>query len=301
MNSDSSPSLHSSISKIAVAQICHSIGFHSTEPFALESLSQIATLYLQTLARSASSFANSSNRTQSNLLDLILALEHLASLRGFPGASRICKPLLQSGTLRDIVNFVESIDELPFASQIPRSRPMTASPSSLPPPSFADLGKDPPFPHIPAWLPAFPNLIRRRDEDEDERVRAFGDGEGLEGNSVVVEKGERVLPAERPRVRFRFGLGFGFEGMGTRSGVCRGGKRVCWRRSDEEERLNGEGCGRERLCCGGFQRSVYLIWVNGTQPFGVILFISFLFGSLEPQTPASLALFPVRDLAEFWE
>lgn len=252
MNSHSPPSLHSSISKIAVAQICHSIGFHSTEPFALESLSQIATLYLQTLARSASSFANSSNRTQSNLLDLILALEHLASLRGFPGASLIGKPLLRSGALRDLVNFVESIDELPFASQIPRSPLKTAFPSSLPPPSFAELGKDPPFAHIPAWLPAFPDSIRRRDGDDRVTVCGDGDGKGgeeLEGNSagvIVVEKGERVLPMERPRVRFRFGLGLGFEGMGTRSGVCRGGKRVCWRGSDEEERLNGEGCGGER-------------------------------------------------------
>lgn len=240
-----SPPLHSSISKIAIAQICQSIGFHGSESFALESLSEIATLYLQTLARTASSLANSSNRTQSNLPDLVLALEHLASVRGFPGASLVTKPLLRSGTLREIVHFVESVEELPFACRIPSSRRGTASLSS---PSFAEMGQDPPSPHIPAWLPAFPDSIRPRDA----RVRVCDDVDGKLKEkkecwavipTAVVEKGERVLPAERPRVRFRFGLGLGFEGMGTRSGVCRGGKRVCWRGSDEEERLDGDGCG----------------------------------------------------------
>ncbi|XP_039070768.1 transcription initiation factor TFIID subunit 8-like [Hibiscus syriacus] len=58
------------ITRVAVAQICNSVGFRRSQVTALRTLTLVATKYLETLARSAASFSNAANRGKSNLLDI---------------------------------------------------------------------------------------------------------------------------------------------------------------------------------------------------------------------------------------
>ncbi|KAA8537138.1 hypothetical protein F0562_029636 [Nyssa sinensis] len=106
------------ITRIAVAQICQSVGFKASQNSALETLTDIAAGYLQALAKSAAASATSSGRTQSNLFDIVFALEDLYSAQGFRGASNVNQPLLASSTLVDIMKFVKYTDEIPFAKRI---------------------------------------------------------------------------------------------------------------------------------------------------------------------------------------
>ncbi|KAK9267624.1 hypothetical protein L1049_010055 [Liquidambar formosana] len=242
------------ITKVAVSQICQSIGFKGSKTSALETLTNIAAIYLQTLAKSASAYATSSGRTDSNLFDLIYALEDLASVHGYPGASNVNNPLLRSATVIDIMNFVESTDEIPFAKPIPHDNTQK---ESIPPKNCNEFGRA--FEqrsHIPRWLPPFPDpstyeicsktrfhkSIRRENS-----LKIFGSlrnsdtfAQDIEQNDSIggrasCEEEERgscgmELAAERARVRFKMCVG-GEEivmGVDLRNGVCRGGKRVSW-------------------------------------------------------------------------
>ncbi|XP_059667601.1 transcription initiation factor TFIID subunit 8-like [Cornus florida] len=142
------------VSKIAVAQICRSVGFESINESALEALADIAIRYLRDLGKTASFNANLAGRTDCSVFDIIQGLEDLSTSMGFSGASEATHCLADSGTVREIIDYVESAEEIPFAQPVPqfpviRDRKMT--------PSFVQMGETPAFKHIPAWLPAFPD------------------------------------------------------------------------------------------------------------------------------------------------
>ena len=142
------------VSKIAVAQICESVGFETFNESALEALTEITIRYLRDLGKAASFYARLAGRTECNVFDVIQGLEDLGSSRGFSGASEVSHCLTGSGTVREIVEYVESAEEIPFAQPVPhfpvmRNRTMT--------PSFMQMGETPVFKHIPPWLPAFPD------------------------------------------------------------------------------------------------------------------------------------------------
>uniref|UniRef100_A0A5B6ZF51 Transcription initiation factor TFIID subunit 8 n=1 Tax=Davidia involucrata TaxID=16924 RepID=A0A5B6ZF51_DAVIN len=142
------------VSKIAVAQICESVGFQSFNVSAIDALAGIAVRYLCDLGKTASFYAILAGRTECNVFDVIQGLEDLGSSTGFLGASEVNHCLMASGTVREIVEYVESAEEIPFAQSVPhfpviQNRRMT--------PSFVQLGEVPAFKHIPAWLPAFPD------------------------------------------------------------------------------------------------------------------------------------------------
>ncbi|KAK9072802.1 hypothetical protein SSX86_009237 [Deinandra increscens subsp. villosa] len=142
------------IAKVAVAQICERVGFDSCNDSALESLADIAIRFVRDLGKTAKFYANVANRTESNVFDVIQGLEDLGSSTGFPGGSEACTSLLQSGAMKEIMEYVEVIEEIPFAQPVPsfpivRSRKLT--------PSFAQMGETPEFKHVPEWLPAFPD------------------------------------------------------------------------------------------------------------------------------------------------
>ncbi|CAL5419893.1 unnamed protein product [Camellia sinensis] len=142
------------VSRIAVAQICESVGFQSFNESALEVLTDIVARYLCDLGKTASFYANLAGRTECNVFDVIQGLGDLGSVNGFSGASEVSYCLTVSGTVREIVEYGESAEEIPFAQPIPhfpimRNRSMT--------PSFMQMGEIPTFKHIPSWLPAFPD------------------------------------------------------------------------------------------------------------------------------------------------
>ncbi|KAI3522839.1 hypothetical protein L1887_00890 [Cichorium endivia] len=142
------------IAKVAVAQICERVGFQSVNDSALESLADIAIRYVKDLGKTAKFYANVANRTECNVFDVIQSLEDSCSSIGFPGGSEVCTNLVRSSSMKEIMEYVEAIEELPFAQPvstfpIARDRRLT--------PSFLQMGETPEFKHVPDWLPAFPD------------------------------------------------------------------------------------------------------------------------------------------------
>ncbi|XP_057511687.1 transcription initiation factor TFIID subunit 8 [Actinidia eriantha] len=149
------------VTRIAVAQICQSVGFREAQRSALEALTDVAARHLRAAAKSAAASANSSGRTQSNLYDVVCSLEALASVQGFSGASNVDQTLLASSTLTDLAKFVKHTDEIPFAKPILRRSPPQKSVASQPN-SASIVG----FSHIPRWLPPIPDMEAGFDDAE---------------------------------------------------------------------------------------------------------------------------------------
>lgn len=247
------------IAKTAVAQICHSVGYKRSKYNALETLTNVATKYLQAIARLAASFASASNRTDSNLFDLINGIHDLCSVQGFPGGSVMDKSnLLSSGALKEIMNFVNLSNEVPFAKPIqcknisgtPNPEPTIDSGTSM---CCSQVAKMQGL-HIPTWLPDLPKeslykncdkvLVKERKCGEKlwEHSLAMEDCSGnVEENRGVLhsseidgkeEKGTRMeLTKGRGRVKFKFGVEEEKQielGVNMMNGVCKGRKRVSW-------------------------------------------------------------------------
>lgn len=215
-SSSSTPSEFAfAIARIAVSQICQSVGYRKTHLSALETLTHIATKYLHAIAASASFAAASSNRTQSNLFDILRALHDLRSVEGFAGASDLHRTdycLLGSSVLLELASFVMNTDETPFARPIPcledstEQKRMEYSSSEFR------------APHVPRWLPEFPErskcgggLVEKRRKGEELWENSLGESKNggtvkENGDVGVVLKME--LGAKRGKVRFRIG---GFE------------------------------------------------------------------------------------------
>lgn len=139
------------VANTAVSQVCEGLGFHAIQRTAVETLADIALRYLSDIGKAAHFYANLAGRTQCNAFDVILALEDMG-----PGASvdTSTRCLANSSALRDVMRYVEFAEEIPFARPVPK---FPVFKKRTPPPTFAQLGEEPPFPHIPPWLPAFPD------------------------------------------------------------------------------------------------------------------------------------------------
>ncbi|KAE9465102.1 hypothetical protein C3L33_03002, partial [Rhododendron williamsianum] len=182
------------VTRIASAQICQSVGFTSARRSALDTLTDVAARYLRALARSAASA--SSGRTQSNLLDVVRALEDLASVHGFRGAWDPSRRPLASATLTDLSSFVERTDEIPFAKPLPR-------PPS--PERAVFTAKWTGVLHVPRWLPAFPEMGEREIGGE-KRVKEE-ERSGVVGSCGKVDEKMKIgLLEKRGRVRFKMAL-----------------------------------------------------------------------------------------------
>ncbi|KAJ0989890.1 hypothetical protein J5N97_008246 [Dioscorea zingiberensis] len=201
---------------VAVAQICLSVGCDGARASALRAFADITGRYIQALARSAAGAANSRGRTDSNLLDITHAIEDLSFNRGFRGASDPKRPLLKSTVLKEIAAFVRSVDEVPFARPMRRNEGERVRVSK----SFSQAGKEPPSPHVPRWLPCFPDSWGEETRNKDEgKSGALADSGWNDLGSDPVqhldpvrrlttgEEVDRESPVKRARVKFRIGLG----------------------------------------------------------------------------------------------
>ncbi|KAF3946572.1 hypothetical protein CMV_027175 [Castanea mollissima] len=224
------------IARIAVSQICQSVGYEATQLSALNALTVVATKYLEAIAKSASSLANTSYRTQSNLLDLTLALHHLVTLHT---STLFSISSSGGGIIRDLADFVSFHDEIPFAKPIPRPQ-ITSIPSWATSSSSS-------FSHVPKWLPRFPDSVISCSVNERKCGERLWEDSALGGGGIETEcstsysnvieqeklkEGKLELDLERTgKVRFRItttrGRGGGGGGGGLRR-VCREEKRVCW-------------------------------------------------------------------------
>ncbi|KAL8207794.1 hypothetical protein R6Q57_007206 [Mikania cordata] len=236
-----SPDLQTAVVRIAVAQICNSVGYDGAQSSALETLTSVASRYLQSLANAAAISATSTGRTQCNLLDIIRALEDLHSGGGFHGNSDLKRRLYilsDSSILIDTMKFVYLTDEIPFAKPLPRRR-HTLPPN--PPCFFDESGK---LNHIPRWLPAFPEIS---DVVEKTVVPAPRKDERIE---LIREISK--LPEKRKKVSFTIG-GDGRNviemqsGVDLRGGICKGGKRVSCQIYDDENLVNAS-CSSHHDC-----------------------------------------------------
>ncbi|EOY07895.1 TBP-associated factor 8, putative [Theobroma cacao] len=142
------------VSKISVAQICECVGYQGFKESALEALADIAIRYLCDLGKTSSFHANLAGRTECNMFDITQSLEELGASYGFSGASEIGHCLAGSGAVREIIQFVGSKEEIPFAQPVPQF-PVVRNRKLIP--SFEHMNETPPGKHIPAWLPAFPD------------------------------------------------------------------------------------------------------------------------------------------------
>ncbi|ERN10078.1 hypothetical protein AMTRI_Chr06g172830 [Amborella trichopoda] len=159
-------SFYIAIVKIAVSQICEASGFDSSQDSALETFSDVATRYLETLARFAHSHSNLCGRSQCNIFDAINAIEDMSSPLGFSGASDCNRLILSSGVVKEIMDYVSLVEEIPFARRIPRDTGPRERKRSYR--SFIQSGKESPFRHVPLWLPAFPDSLTSRSSSERE-------------------------------------------------------------------------------------------------------------------------------------
>jgi len=235
------------IAKIAVAQICQSAGFKKSENNALETLTAVSTRYLEAIVRAAASFANASNRTDSNLFDLVNGIHDLCSVQGFPGGSALHEDdLLRSSALREIMNFVNLSDKVPFAKSIQCRNVSDVTIDSGTLMCSSNQTKI----HIPRWLPHFPEqncdqvLVKERKCGE----KYWEDSFAVDENSVISHSNHmngkegkdtrRELPEGRERMKFKIRgeevkhVGLGVNMMG---GVCKGRKRVSW----NHNKMNG--------------------------------------------------------------
>eukprot|EP00249_Psilotum_nudum_P012316 c23717_g1_i1 orf=259-1488(+) len=142
------------VAKIAVSQICSSLGFHSIQRSALDAIADIAVLYLVGVGKLARYYANLAGRTQCNALDVILALEDLGTGIDARASAEMGLSLSVSGTLNEVMRFVEYGEEIPFAKPLPHF-PVCKKRTTTP--SYSQLGEKPQHPHIPSWLPVFPD------------------------------------------------------------------------------------------------------------------------------------------------
>lgn len=140
--------LELAVANTAVAQICEGLGFHAIQSSALEALADILLRYLSQTGTGAHFYANLAGRTQCNAFDVVLALEDMA-----PGATAD-RCLANSSALREVTRYVKFAEEIPFARPVPKT--LVSKKRTLAP-TFAQRGEQPPFAHIPAWLPAFPD------------------------------------------------------------------------------------------------------------------------------------------------
>lgn len=200
------------VTKVAVSQICQSVGFKAAQRCALDTLTGVATKYMEAISKWAASYSHASNRTEPNLIDLINAAHDMCLFQGFVGASKLDSSrdcLLKSSVLKDLSFFVKYTDEIPFAKPIPRhnnnsSKNLICSAKNGENSKGLGFGL-----HIPKWLPAFPEekspkeakemIVSSRRLWEDELDSKLSGSELGEQRS----RSSSDLAMERGKVRFK--------------------------------------------------------------------------------------------------
>lgn len=201
------PEFAFALARVAVAQICQSVGYDGAQRPALEALADIATRYLKSIANSSAKSANSSGRTESNLFDVIAAIEELRSVEGFGGSWRVrSRCLWRSAAIKDLIRFFKYTKRIPFAQPLPPKTSSRRERASIDRDNSGWFGEGRPK-HVPRWLPA----AEERTEEAEERAEEVKWEEecadlGENGMKKKMKRGcddefEQVLYSKRVRVR----------------------------------------------------------------------------------------------------
>eukprot|EP00267_Zea_mays_P037411 XP_008674812.1 uncharacterized protein LOC100281484 isoform X1 [Zea mays] len=133
-------------------------GFDCAHRSAVDAVVDVLLRYITHLGRSAAFNANLAGRALANELDVIQVLEEVgADTDGFAGAADTGRCLVGSGVVRDLMAFVDSKDEVPFARPLPRFPVQRVQPQPSASPAAAAAGRETGLKHVPEWLPAFPD------------------------------------------------------------------------------------------------------------------------------------------------
>jgi transcription initiation factor TFIID subunit 8 len=144
------------VARAAIAQALEAAGFDCAHRSAVDALVDVVLCYVTHLGRSAAFHASLAGRALANECDIIQALEEVgADTDGFTGAAATGHCLVGSVVVRDLIAFVDSREEVPFARPLPRFPIPRAQ--SQPAASFAAAGRETGMRHVPEWLPAFPD------------------------------------------------------------------------------------------------------------------------------------------------
>ncbi|GJV47334.1 transcription initiation factor TFIID subunit 8-like protein [Tanacetum coccineum] len=142
------------IARIAVTQVCESLGFQGIDPSALDTFSDVVCKYIHEIGKTSGFYANLAGRSECNVFDVVQGLEDLSVSQGFVGASDGDHCLSESGIVKELSRFVSLSEEIGFAYSVPsfpvvKKRKLT--------PSFLQSGETPLSDVIPPWLPKFPD------------------------------------------------------------------------------------------------------------------------------------------------
>ncbi|XP_051115017.1 transcription initiation factor TFIID subunit 8-like [Andrographis paniculata] len=143
------------IAKVAVAQVCKSLGFQVVQQTALETLAEIGTRYITEVGKVAQSSANLANRSECNVFDVIQGLEDLGSIQGFPGSSDVSHSLSLSGVIGDMIRYVFKAEQIPFAHSVPSFTSFLVVKKRKIGTTFARVEEIRYDKHIPHWMPKF--------------------------------------------------------------------------------------------------------------------------------------------------
>nr|GFD52882.1 transcription initiation factor TFIID subunit 8-like [Tanacetum cinerariifolium] len=101
-----------SLARIAVAQICDSVGLQGCQVSALNALSNVMCKYVQDLGKVSSLYANLAGRGESNVFDVVRGMEDLGVCHGFAGGSDLDCCVLESGIVKEVMRYVDVTEEV---------------------------------------------------------------------------------------------------------------------------------------------------------------------------------------------
>lgn len=207
------PEFAFTLARVAVAQICQSVGYDGAQKPALEALTEITTRYLKAIAKSSAESANSSRRTESNLFDIIAAIEELRSVEGFGGSWKVrSRSLWGSAAIKDLMKFFKYTDRIPFAQPLPprmssyrRERVLMNRDNS----EWYDVRRSK---HVPRWLPAAEGIEAAEERTEEVKWECLkredanlGENEMKKMKRGCYDEVEQVVSSKRGKVRFKLG------------------------------------------------------------------------------------------------
>ncbi|KAK4783281.1 hypothetical protein SAY86_007655 [Trapa natans] len=107
------------VARVAVAQVCESVGFKGSRGSTLDSLADIAVRYIRDIGMASRFYANLAGRSECNAFDIIRTLDDLGDFQGVSGASAVRNCIVGSGMMREVIGHVEMTEEIPFAHTLP--------------------------------------------------------------------------------------------------------------------------------------------------------------------------------------
>uniref|UniRef100_A0A182QHS4 PHD-type domain-containing protein n=1 Tax=Anopheles farauti TaxID=69004 RepID=A0A182QHS4_9DIPT len=158
-----------SVLKVAIAQICQTIGWHSTHASTMDLLIDVTQHFLREISRIMHAYCELYNRTEANMDDLALAYKDVGI------------------NLDELMEYIQFVDPIPMPFEVPRFPLPTESNLNFLKPGSREVLMRPV--HIPEYMP--PMFFEEEEGATAERADATEDEQqGAVGGKVVPYGGE---------------------------------------------------------------------------------------------------------------